>query len=253
MPYKTVKQGAPAIAEAYSALKAQGIRHAIVDALEDRDLENIGAASSALPLITGGSGVAIGLPQNYRIARLIPQREGASPLEKVGGPGVVLSGSCSAATLGQVERFAASHAALAIDPQELGRDPEKTIAALLAWATAQMKTGPALIYASARPEKVAAVQAEFGREKAGAMIEHAIATLASGLAAQGVRRFVIAGGETSGAVVSALKVEALEIGPQIAAGVPACLSYGSPRYALALKSGNFGGPDFFAEALEALA
>ena len=84
------------------------------------------------------------------------------------------------------------------------------------------------------------------------MIEHAIAKLATGLAAQGVRRFVIAGGETSGAVVSALKVEALEIGPQIAPGVPACLSYGSTRYALALKSGNFGGPDFFSEALEAL-
>ena len=97
------------------------------------------------------------------------------------------------------------------------------------------------------------MQAEFGREKAGEMIEHAIARLASVLAKQGVRRFVIAGGETSGAVVSALKVEALEIGPQIAPGVPACLSYGSPRYALALKSGNFGGPDFFAEALEALA
>ncbi|MEI8178162.1 3-oxo-tetronate kinase [Aestuariivirga sp.] len=252
VPYRTVKQGAPAIAEAYAALQAEGIRHAIVDALEDRDLEHIGAASSALPLITGGSGVAVGLPQNYRTARLIPKREGASPLDKVGGPGVVLSGSCSAATLGQVERFAAKHPSQAIDPQGLASDPEKTVAALLAWATEQLKKGPALIYASAPPEKVAAVQAAFGREKAGAMIEHAIARLASALAAERVRRFVIAGGETSGAVVSALKVEALEIGPQIAPGVPACLSYGNPRYALALKSGNFGGPDFFVEALEAL-
>ena len=253
VPYKTVKQGAPAIAEAYAALQAQGVRHAIVDALEDRDLEHIGAASSALPLITGGSGVAVGLPQNYRTARLIPKREGASPLAKVGGPGVVLSGSCSAATLGQVERFATKHAAQAIDPQALANDPERTVAALLAWAIEKLKKGPALIYASAPPDTVAAVQAAFGRDKAGEMIEHAIAKLASGLSAQGVRRFVIAGGETSGAVVSALKVEALEIGPQIAPGVPACLSYGSPRYALALKSGNFGGPDFFAQALEALA
>jgi 3-dehydrotetronate 4-kinase len=253
VPYRTVKQGAPAIAEAYAALQAQGIRHAIVDALEDRDLENIGAASSALPLITGGSGVAIGLPQNYRIARLIPRREGASALDSVGGPGIVLSGSCSAATLTQVERFAAKHPALAIDPQALAANPEKTVSALLAWASDKLKTGPALVYASAPPDKVAAVQAQFGRDKAGAMIEHAIARLAQGLAATGVRRFVIAGGETSGAVVSALKVEALEIGPQIAPGVPACLSYGSPRYALALKSGNFGGPEFFAEALEALA
>jgi uncharacterized protein YgbK (DUF1537 family) len=252
VPYKIVKQGAPAIADAYAALKAEGVRHAIVDAVEDRDLENIGAASAALPLITGGSGVAIGLPASYRMARLIPKREGAEALAKVGGPGIVLSGSCSAATLGQVERFAAKHPAMDIDPQALARDPEKTVSTLLLWAEEKLKKGPALIYASAPPEKVAAVQAQFGREKAGEMIEHAIAKLATALASQGVRRFVIAGGETSGAVVSALRVEALEIGPQIAPGVPACLSYGAPRYALALKSGNFGGPDFFAEALEAL-
>jgi 3-dehydrotetronate 4-kinase len=252
VPYKTVKNGAPAIAEAFAGLRAQGIRHAIVDALEDKDLENIGAASSALPLITGGSGIAIGLPANYRMARLIARREGASELEKVGGPGVVLSGSCSAATLGQVERMAAKHPARAIDPAELANDPQGTINAILDWAATQLKSGPALVYASAAPEAVAAVQAKFGRDKAGAMIEHAIAAIASGLAASGIRRFVIAGGETSGAVVSALKVEALEIGPQIASGVPATLSYGSPRYALALKSGNFGGPDFFMEALAAL-
>ena len=96
------------------------------------------------------------------------------------------------------------------------------------------------------------MQARFGREQAGAMIETAIAAIAMGLAKAGVRRFVVAGGETSGAVVSALGVKALEIGPQISPGVPATLSYGEPRYALALKSGNFGGPDFFGEALEAL-
>ncbi|MFN4141375.1 3-oxo-tetronate kinase [Aestuariivirga sp.] len=252
VPYRAVRLGAPAIAEAYAKLEAEGVRHAIVDALEDRDLENIGAASSALPLITGGSGVAIGLPDSYRLARLIRRREGAAALTKAGGPGVVLSGSCSAATLAQVERFAAKHPAMAIDPAALAADPEKTVSDLLRWAAEKLKTGPALIYASAPPEKVSAIQAQFGREKAGEMIEHAIARLAGGLASAGVRRFVIAGGETSGAVVSALGVEALEIGPQIAPGVPACLSYGTPRYALALKSGNFGGPDFFGEALEAL-
>ena len=253
VPWKTVKQGAPAIAEAFAALEAEGIRHAIVDAVEDRDLENIGAACSALALITGGSGIAIGIPANFRVARLIPKREGASALPKIGGPGIVLSGSCSAATLGQVAAFAAKHPAHAIDPVALAAAPEKAVADLLAWAREKLKKGPALIYASAPPEKVAAIQAQFGREQAGTMIEHALGAIASGLAAQGVRRFVVAGGETSGAVVSTLKVEALEIGPQIAPGVPACLSYGDPRYALALKSGNFGGPDFFAEALKALA
>ena len=252
VPYKIVKAGAPAIAEAFAVLIAGGVRHAIVDALEDKDLENIGAAASALPLITGGSGIAIGLPANYRLARLIPNREGVKPLAAVKGPGVVLSGSCSAATLAQVECFAAKHPAMSIDPEKLAQSPEAEIAALLDWAKSKLTSGPALIYASAAPEKVAAVQAKFGREQAGAMIEKAIARIAKGLAQAKVRRFVIAGGETSGAVVSALKVEALEIGPQIEPGVPATLSYGTPRYALALKSGNFGGPDFFTEALDAL-
>ena len=250
--HKTVKAGAPAIAEAFATLQALGVRHAVVDALEDKDLENIGEAASALPLITGGSGIAIGLPANYRVARLIPKRESVAALSAVKGPGMVLSGSCSAATLAQIERFAARHPAMAIDPERLAAAPEATAAALLDWARTQLKSGPALIYASAAPDKVAAVQATYGREQAGAMIEQAIAKVAEGLSQAGVRRFVIAGGETSGAVVSALKVEALEIGPQIAPGVPATLSYGSPRYALALKSGNFGGPDFFAEALDAL-
>jgi uncharacterized protein YgbK (DUF1537 family) len=223
-----------------------------VDAIEDKDLENIGAASSSLPLITGASGIAIGLPANYRVARLIPKRESSVTLATVGGPGVVLSGSCSAATLGQIERFAARHPAHAIDPLALADDPTGTVTALLDWAAPKIAKEPVLIYASAPPDKVAAVQERFGREKAGEMIEHAIASLASGLAARGVRRFVIAGGETSGAVVTALKVNALEIGPQIAPGVPATLSYGTPRYALALKSGNFGGADFFTDALDAL-
>jgi uncharacterized protein YgbK (DUF1537 family) len=148
--------------------------------------------------------------------------------------------------------MAAKHPARAIDPADLANDPQGNVNAILEWTKEKLKSGPALVYASAAPEAVAAVQAKFGREKAGEMIEHAIAAIASGLAASGIRRFVIAGGETSGAVVSALKVEALEIGPQIAAGVPATLSYGTPRYALALKSGNFGGPEFFMEALDAL-
>ncbi len=253
VPYRVVKQGAPAIAEAFAALQAQGVRHAIVDAVEDRDLENIGAASSALPLITGGSGVAIGLPANYRVARLIPRRDTVPALKKVGGPGVVLSGSCSAATLGQVQRFSAAHPSRAIDPQVLATSPDAHIRELTDWALAQLAKGPALIFASAPPDKVAEIQSRFGREKAGEMIEQALAGIAAALAAQNVRRFVVAGGETSGAVVSALGVTSLEIGPQIAPGVPATLSHGKTRYALALKSGNFGGPDFFTEALEALA
>ena len=250
--YHTVKNGPMAIAEAFAALREKGVRHAIVDAIEDSDLENIGAACSSLPLITGGSGVAIGLPANFRMSRHLARREGVPQLAKAGGHAAVLAGSCSAATLAQVAAMQAKYPAMAIEPAALAVDPAGTVEAILAWATPLLKAGPALIYASAAPGDVAKTQARFGRDQAGAMIEHAVAAIAKGLVKAGVRRLVVAGGETSGAVVSALGVEALEIGPQIAPGVPATLAYGSPRLALALKSGNFGGTDFFMEALEAL-
>ncbi len=250
--YRTVKNGPMAIAEAFAALREKGVRHAIVDAIEDSDLENIGAACSALPLITGGSGVAIGLPANFHMSRHLAKRDGVTQLVKAGGHAAVLAGSCSSATLAQVAAMQAKYPAMAIEPAALAADPEGAVKAILGWAAPLLKAGPVLIYASAAPGDVAKTQARFGRDQAGAMIEHAVAAIAKGLVKAGVRRLVVAGGETSGAVVSALGVEALEIGPQIAPGVPATLAYGNPRLALALKSGNFGGGDFFMEALEAL-
>jgi uncharacterized protein YgbK (DUF1537 family) len=234
-------------------LQKDGVRHAIVDAIEDMDLENIGAAAMPLPLITGGSGVAIGLPANFRISRQLQKRDGVEPLAKAGGHAAVLSGSCSAATNAQVKAFALKAPSLALDPLALASDSNAAITATLDWARPKLKDGPVLIYSTAAPDTVAAVQSALGRDQAGHLIEQAMAEIAKGLVEAGVRRLVVAGGETSGAAVSALGIEALDIGPQIAPGVPATLSYGNPRIALALKSGNFGGPDFFAEALGALA
>jgi uncharacterized protein YgbK (DUF1537 family) len=258
-PHKTglvahdvVKQGARAIASAFVDLQSQGIRHAIVDANEDIDLLHIGEAAAKLALITGGSGAAIGLPENFRKQGLLPKRRKPKPLTPVGGDGVVLSGSCSVATLEQVAAMKVKYPARAIDVADLSTIKEKLVGEIVAWALSRMQSSPVLIYASASSDKVSEIQSRFGREQAGAMIENAIAAIAKGLAKSGVRRFVVAGGETSGAVVSALGIKALEIGAQISPGVPATLSYGEPRYALALKSGNFGGPDFFTEALEAL-
>jgi len=258
-PHKTglvahdvVKQGPRAIASAFADLQAHGIRHAIVDAIEDTDLLHIGEAAAKLALVTGGSGAAIGLPENFRKLGLLPKRRKPKPLSAVGGGGVVLSGSCSAATLAQVAAMKAKYPVRAIDATDLSVNKEKLVAEIVAWALSKLQSSPVLIYASAPPEKVSEIQSRFGREQAGVMIENAIAAIAKDLAQAGVRRFVVAGGETSGAVVSALGIKGLEIGAQISPGVPATLSYGEPRYALALKSGNFGGPDFFAEALEAL-
>ncbi len=250
--HEVVKQGARAIASAFADLKARGIHHAIVDAIEDIDLLHIGEAAAKLALVTGGSGAAIGLPENFRKSGLLPKRGSRKQLASVGGSGVVLSGSCSAATLAQVAAMSAKFPARAIDVAELPVNKDKLVAEIVAWTQSKLQSSPVLIYASALPDKVSEIQSRFGREQAGEMIENAIAAIAKGLALAGVRRFVVAGGETSGAVVSALGIKGLEIGEQISPGVPATLSYGEPRYALALKSGNFGGPDFFIEALEAL-
>jgi 3-dehydrotetronate 4-kinase len=250
--YAEVKRGSLAIADQFAALQAEGVRHAIVDAVADVDLENIGAACMSLPLVTGGSGVALGLPANFIRTGRLKQRDGAKPLAKVGGLAAVLAGSCSAATLAQVAAMRARAPAFALDPMALHADRAAAVAEVLAWAASRLEKGPILIHSTAEPEAVSRAQAALGREAAGALVEESIAAIARDLVARGVRRLVVAGGETSGAVVSALGVTALEIGPQIAPGVPATLCYGEPRLALALKSGNFGGPEFFTEALEAL-
>ena len=248
VPYATVRRGPAAIAAAFAALAAGGARHAIVDAVEDQQLRDIGAASADLALVTGGSGIAIGLPENFRRMGLLGATAGADALPVVGGSAAVLSGSASNATLGQVEVFRAARPAFRLDPLALARGEDQAAAAL-AWARPLLAGGPVLIYASAPPAEVTAAQAALGRERAGALIEAALAAVARGLVEAGVRRLVVAGGETSGAVVQALGVRALRIGPQIDPGVPATVSLDDRPLALALKSGNFGGVDFFAKAI----
>jgi 3-dehydrotetronate 4-kinase len=252
VPYRVVKQGAPAIRMAFAELRQKSIRHAIVDATIDQDLLAIGEACSDLKLVTGGSGAALGLPGNFRKLGLLAEHDSTKSLSAVGGQGVILAGSCSTATLAQIAAAKSKMPSRTVAIEDIAENAAKWLAETLAWAKPHLITSPILIYASAPPDKVAEAQARYGREKAGALIEGAMADTAKALAAQGVRKFIVAGGETSGAVVTALDVASLEIGPQITPGVPATLSYGIPRYALALKSGNFGGPDFFAQALDAL-
>jgi len=252
IPVETVRHGPTAVSAALDSLTRKSVRYAVVDAIEDNDLMILGAASAEMKLITGGSGAAIGLPENFRRAGLIPARHAVAPLPEVGGLGAVLAGSSSQATLGQVAAMRARHPALALEPLKLAENPARGVAEALDWAKPKLAAGPILIHAGAAPKEVAAVQAALGRERAGALIEDALAEIAKGLVAAGVRRLVVAGGETSGAVVQGLGVKALQIGPQIDPGVPACLSIGTPHLALALKSGNFGMEDFFMKALDVL-
>jgi uncharacterized protein YgbK (DUF1537 family) len=252
VPFATMRQGAAAVRNAFDALTKSGVRYAITDAVEDNDLLILGEACAGLKLVTGGSGAAIGLPENFRRAGLIPKRDTVEALPKVGGLGAVLAGSASQATLGQVAAMRAKHPAFTLDPFKIAENATGIVAEALDWAKPKLQAGPVLIYASAPPDQVAAVQAKLGREHAGALIEEVLAKIARGLVAAGVRRLVVAGGETSGAVVQGLGVKALRIGPQIDPGVPATLAIGEPRLALALKSGNFGGEDFFMKALDHL-
>jgi uncharacterized protein YgbK (DUF1537 family) len=249
--YDEVAKGAPAIAEAFARLRSQGVSHAIVDALSDADLMAIGAASAGLALVTGGSGVALGLPENFRRRGLLSAAGSADALPPIDGLAAVLAGSCSQATLGQVAEMAKTHPLLRLDALRLAEDGH-AIGQALEWARARLGNGPVLIASSAEPPVLKEVHARLGRERAGAVVEAAMAKLAKGLVEAGVRRLVVAGGETAGAVVQQLGLSGIRIGPQIDPGVPWTVSLGEPALALALKSGNFGAPDFFLKALRCL-
>ena len=245
--FPTVDAGPGAIRDALTRLREQGRRFAIVDAIADQHLFSIGAAVANHALITGGSGVAMGLPENFRKLGLLSDAT-ANDLPAIAGPAAVLAGSCSRATLLQVATSRDQLPTLELDPLKTP-DADELSRQALDWAHSKLGDTPIVIAASAPPDRVAALQAKLGREAAGSLVESAMASIAKGLVARGVRRMVVAGGETSGAVVSALEIERLRIGAEIDPGVPWTYAEGAgPPLLLALKSGNFGGPHFFRTA-----
>lgn len=242
-----VAKGAAAVRDAFASARSGGHRVVVVDAITDDDLRVIGEAAADLKLVTGGSGIAIGLPENFRRAGLLGESTGARRFEAPAGRAVMLAGSCSAATRGQIEAaIAAGTPSFRIDPVAIDKgsvSPREVVDWVAAAGTVP------LVYSSADPEAVRAAQAQLGRERAGELVEHFLADVAAALRERGFSRFLIAGGETSGAVVGALGVSALLIGPEIDPGVPWTLSRGDDRpVMLALKSGNFGGVDFLSKA-----
>ena len=253
--FATVNQGAAAIRDAMTRLKEQGRRYAIVDALTDAHLRAIGTAAAAHPLLTGGSGVAMGLAENFRRDGRLPARDDAEALPSSNGHAAVLAGSCSRATLLQVATARAQMPTLELDPLETP-DAAALTAQAVAWLHGKLSSAPVLVAASQPPDRVAALQAKLGREAAGALVERALSDIAAHLVAQGVRRLVVAGGETSGAVVTRLGLHRLRIGRQIDPGVPWTFAEGrdatSPAMLLALKSGNFGAADFFVKSFALL-
>ncbi|KQT83033.1 3-oxo-tetronate kinase [Aurantimonas sp. Leaf443] len=250
VPAATVFRGAEAIRAAILGEAEAGRGLVVVDAIADRDLLEIGRAADGMALVTGGSGVALGLPGNFRAQGLI---SGAgAPFTGSDGPAAILSGSCSIATRGQVERYARDgHPVLAVEPEGL-LSGAVTAQGAAEWALSAIAQGAVpLVASSAEPEAVREAQARFGREAAAGAVETFFAALARALTRGGITRLVVAGGETSGAVVEGLGLPALAIGPEIAPGVPALKAEDRPLW-LVLKSGNFGAEDFFSTALSAL-
>ncbi len=245
IPQSSVKN----LPQGFADAQAAGVRLAIVDAISNDDLNAIGAACRELPLLTGGSGVAMGLPAMYRAEGWLPAEMEAGRLPRVEGASAVISGSCSLATQRQVAVMKEHAPAFFIDPLRGG----DMAADAIRWAAEHLAQGPVLVYATAEAEAVKTVQKELGGvEKAGAMVESALASVARGLRQLGVTRFIVAGGETAGAVSAALGVTGLRIGAEIDPGVPWTVTLGEQPLALALKSGNFGSPDFFLKAWKQL-
>jgi len=249
VPWSDVRRGAAAIRARFDALRAAGTTYAVVDAIEDADLDAIGEACADLALVTAGSGIALGLPANFRRQGLLAECGDAAAMPKVDGKSAVLAGSCSEMTRKQLAAFGRSHRAVEIDPLAEG-SPDALATRALEAARPELDAGrPFVVYSSAEPARIADIQKRLGAAEAAERVERVFGLVARALVDHGVRKLVVAGGETSGAVVQALGVEALAIGPTIDPGVPWTVSLGEPRIALALKSGNFGAEDFFAKAL----
>jgi uncharacterized protein YgbK (DUF1537 family) len=245
-------RGPDAVRAKLAELAKQGVGAAIIDAVFDSDLETIGAVALDNRLSVGASGIGLGLAR----ALVTSGRAGSQASEAIsetpiGGPAACLAGSCSQATLQQVASAERVMPVLHLDPEQVITGKEEARRAV-GWARDRLKDGPVLIASSSTPAEVAALQSRHGRDATGHAIEQAMADIAEGLVAAGVHRLVVAGGETSGAVVDRLKIPGFLVGAEISAGVPVLRAVGASagEMLIALKSGNFGGAEFFSDALD---
>ena len=244
-----VSQGAKAIEQAVNELIKQGVSYGVVDVLSNADLLAIGEVAANHSLVTGGSAIAAGLARNFK--QVVPPTQDAAARFAPSGRALVIAGSCAEATRRQIAAAQDSWPHRKIDLDALQHDPSG-IDPLVSWAIEQNQQLPVLIYASSTPQEVAAMQDRYGIENAGTMVERALSEIAHKLVEAGFRRLIVAGGETSAAVLSTLDIEALRIGAQIDPGVPWTSTLSERPLMLALKSGNFGGDDFFSRAFALL-
>lgn len=251
IPYPVVRDGPASIRAAVMAAVHDGATYLVIDALDDHHLRDIGDAVGDYPLVTGASGVARGLPAALRRRGLLGPPRPSRPVAVPDGPSAVLAGSLSIMTQQQLDRFRGRADFVLIDPDQLADDP-RAIDELVRGAVRSVGSRPVVVRAMNDPAKVRRAQDRLGIDASGAIVEAALGEIAAALLAAGVRRFVVAGGETAAAVVTRLGIRSMRVGADIAPGVPWCLSAGEPGVGLALKSGNFGGVDFLVDALGVL-
>lgn len=247
----TVVRGPDAIRKRVADLAGEGCHSAIVDAVFDHELEAIGQAALDYDLSVGASGMGLGLARGLISSGKVKDASGSAFESKpLGGPVACLAGSCSQATLAQIAEAEKTMAVLRLDPEQIVKGGSEVPRAL-DWAKGHLDKSPILIVSSSTPDQVSDLQSRYGRDTAGHAIEQAMADISEGLVSEGVRRLIIAGGETSGAVVDRLEIPAFLVGPEIATGVPVLRTIGGKTgdMIMALKSGNFGGPDFFNDAV----
>jgi uncharacterized protein YgbK (DUF1537 family) len=251
VPFDVVDLGSKAIRAALDDLQHEGVRLAVVDAVKEDHLWSVAGAVAGRRLVTGASGVARGLPANFRRTDELPQRV-ETELPDLGRPVAVLAGSCSETTRGQVAAMAAQHPALALDPMSLATE-EQTVDQVAREARTHLEGGTVLIHSTAPPDEVRRARETLGGTRASELLQEAFAALATRLVADGFRSLVVAGGDTSAAVTRALGLRRLQVGPEIDPGVPWSLHLGEPAVHVAFKPGHFGSRAFFLRALERLA
>lgn len=243
--FDRIAAGVAAVQGEIERLRATGIRIALVDTLSNDDLLTLGRAVDGLKVVTGGSGLALALAANFGLSGVA-----SSPVRTVAGRRAILAGSCSPMTLRQLDHARSQYPHRRLQVVDLAEDFSRTIKSAISWAVEAGGRGkPILIFTSGVPAEIARAQQQLGAAKAGTLCENALAEIALSLVDSGVTQLIVAGGETSGAVVKRLELETLQIGPEIDPGVPWTQAYGRNReIALALKSGNFGSEDFFTKA-----
>ena len=249
--YTDISGGPSEIRKAFEKLQKEHVAIAVTDVLNDEHLYFLGEAVKDFKLITGGSGIALGLPPQLKSHKNHKEETTVHKLPEVLGKELILSGSCSEMTLAQVNEFSKKYCTLKLNPVELA-ESNSALDNAVDWVIQAKGKEPILVYASAPPDAVKEVQQRLGRDLASSTVENALAKIARAAVQNGFRRIVVAGGETAGAVVSNLGIKGIMIGEQIDPGVPTTVSIGNPSIGLVLKSGNFGSADFFEKALKVM-